>query len=314
MSFDKFEDTYAETKDQRFYGFKSLGLSNGSSDPSLVRDKLGTDIFAAAGIPAPATAFYRIFIDHGDGPTYFGLYTGIEIPSDDAFLDTQFDSHKGNLYKPDGSGAQWASLDTATLGKENHEDAADFSDAQALFDALHGDRTDAVAWRAGLEAHLDVDGFLHWLALNTVIQDWDTYGRMAHNYYLYADPGKGGQFRWIPWDHSFAFKAGMGALSLGMTEVTDQWPLIRYLLDDPEYLKIYKQYVAQAAATDYEPAAAEKRFQAAHDLIKPYVVGAEGEIQGYTFLSTATAFDGSLAELIAHAKQRQTDVATFLMP
>ena len=34
--------------------------------------------------------------------------------------------------------------------------------------------------------------FLDWLALNTLIQDWDTYGYYAHNYYLYAAPGEKG--------------------------------------------------------------------------------------------------------------------------
>ena len=319
LKFDEYEDTYPEIEDQRFYGFKALSLANGWGDQSLLRDKLGTELFATAGIPASATAFYRIFTDHGDGPKYFGLYTGIEFPSDNSFLDTAFGGHKGNLYKPEGTAAQWATWDTGTLGKENNEDKADFSDAKALFDALHADRTDAAAWRAKLEAHLDVSEFLHWLALNTVAQDWDHYGRMSHNYYLYSDPSfKDGRFQWIPWDHSFVFTgAGMGfgsSLSLGMTEVNDQWPLIRYLLDDPQYLATYKGYVAQAAATEYEPVTAEKRFQAAHDLIKPYVVGAEGEVEGYTFLSSDAAFDDALAGLIAHVKKRQQDVATYLAP
>ena len=66
-------------------------------------------------MPAPVTAFFRVFIDHGDGPEYFGLYTGMELPSDEAFLDTQLGGHKGNLYKPDGSGATWATYsDNAT--------------------------------------------------------------------------------------------------------------------------------------------------------------------------------------------------------
>ena len=58
---------------QRFFGFRSLSLSNGWSDPALVRDKLGTDIFREAGLDVPATAFYRVFVDHGTGPIYFGL-------------------------------------------------------------------------------------------------------------------------------------------------------------------------------------------------------------------------------------------------
>jgi len=311
LTFDEFEDTYPETKDQRLFGFKALSLSNGSADGSLLRDKLGTDTFAAAGLPAPATAFYRVYIDHGGGPTYFGLYTAIELPSDKSFLEKAFGNHKGNLYKPDGTGAQWATWDTATLGKENNEEAADFSDAKALFDALHGDRTDAAAWRAGLEASLDVDGFLSWLALNTVVQDWDTYGRMSHNYYLYADKAKGGRLRWIPWDHSYAFSSQQ-ALSLALSEVGEQWPLIRFLLDDPVYQESYRQKVGEAASKHLEPAAAEARFRAAHELIKPYVTGAEGEVAGYTFIKSPEAFEASLTELIEHAKSRQQQVAEFL--
>lgn len=316
LKFDEFEDSYPETQDQRFHGFKAIGLSNGALDQSLLRDKVGNEVFAQAGIPAPATAFYRVFVDHGDGPQYFGLYTGIEIPSDDAFLETQFGSHKGNLYKPDGTGASWATWDPESLGKENNEDEADFSDAKAVFDALHADRGDATRWRAGLEAVLDVDGFLHWLALNTVIQDWDSYGRMSHNYYLYSDPSLGGRLRWIPWDHSFAFSGSGGiggaSLSLGLSEVTDAWPLIRFLLDDSEYQATYKSYVARAAESEYTPEWATARFTEAHDLIAPYVVGSEGEQAGYSFIESAEAFEQTLDELVAHPTQRQSDVTTYL--
>jgi spore coat protein CotH len=59
---------------------------------------------------------------------------------------------------------------------------------------------------------------------------------MSHNYFLYADP-ETDQLTWIPWDNNHAlFGMGMrGALSLSLDEVTEQWPLIRYLLDDPIY-------------------------------------------------------------------------------
>ncbi|WP_437786823.1 CotH kinase family protein [Sorangium sp. So ce1097] len=319
LNFDKFEDDYPEIKNQRFHGFDGVAFTSSYLDPSLLREKLGTDIFAKAGIPAPATAFYRVFIDHGQGPIYFGLYTGIEVPSDESFLDTHFGGHKGNLYKPDGTGARWETWDPESLVKENNEEEADFSDARALFDALHADRTDAAAWRAGLEARLDVDGFLHWLALNAVIEDWDVYGRLPHNYYMYSDPNKNGQFTWIPWDHTFAFidtdAAGatpLPALPLSMEGVNEHWPLIRYLLDDPVYLEKYRGYVKQAAEQEYEPAAAEAWFKAAHDLIAPYVVGPEGEKEGYTHLASPEDFTKGLESLIAHAKGRQADVAAYL--
>jgi hypothetical protein len=312
LNFDKFEDEHPETEDQRFYGFDSLSLSNGAMDASLLRDKLGTDVFVDAGVPAPATAFYRVFIDHGEGPLYFGLYTGIELPEDDAFLDRWFGGHDGDLYKPE---TRWDTWDAAALDKQNNEDAPD-DRALALFDALHADRSDAAAWRAGLAAALDVDGFLHWLALNAVVQDWDVYGRMAHNYYLYADPADDGRVRWIPWDHSFAFGGGGGgqALSLGMDEVGDEWPLIRFLLDDPVYRERYAQFLAQAVEAEYTPADMGPRFTAAHALIAPYVIGDEGELPGYTFLESDAAFTAALDDLLAHVEQRQQDVAEFLAP
>jgi spore coat protein H len=312
LTFDRYEDEYPETRNQRFFGWKALGLSNGATDPSLVRDKVAGDVFAAAGLPVPATAFYRVFIDHGDGPRYYGLYTAIELPSDDAFLETHFGTSQGNLYKPAGAGATWAVFDPETLDKENHEDEADYSDARALFDALHADRSDATTWRAGLEATLDVDGFLTWLAVNTVIQDWDSYGRMAHNYYLYAHPGEGGRFHWIPWDHSFAFSSRPPPLSLGLAEVTAEWPLIRFLLDDSTYAARYRALVAEVASTVYEPAAAEARFLAAHALIAPYVVGPDGEIAGHTFLASPEAFAAASATLVDHARTRGAEVADFL--
>jgi spore coat protein H len=107
----RYEDAYPETKNQRFYGFKALSQLNGWSDASLTRDKLGTELFVNAGVQAPATAFYRIFIDHGEGATYFGVYTAIEFVSDNSFLDSAFGDHNGNLYKPEGTGAQWAHWD-----------------------------------------------------------------------------------------------------------------------------------------------------------------------------------------------------------
>jgi spore coat protein H len=51
---------------------------------------------------------------------------------------------------------------------------------------------------------------LRWLAVNTAIENWDAYGRMAHNYYLYGDPSDGGRLKWIPWDHNMSFSTGAG--------------------------------------------------------------------------------------------------------
>ena len=175
LNFDKFEDDYPEIDNQRFYGFDELSLTSNWSDDSLLREKVAHDIFRAAGVPAPHTAFYRVYVDFGEGPIYFGLYTMTEIP-DGPMLEAQFGDDSGNLYKPTSS---WVVFAEEDFDKESNSDEADYTDVQSAIAALHADRSDVVSWRAALEETMNVDEFLHWLAINTVIQNWDTYGNMA---------------------------------------------------------------------------------------------------------------------------------------
>ena len=63
FDFDEFEDKYPEIDDQRFFGFKKLGMASNAKDNSYIREKVAADIFREAGVPAAKTAFYRLFID-----------------------------------------------------------------------------------------------------------------------------------------------------------------------------------------------------------------------------------------------------------
>jgi spore coat protein CotH len=107
LDFDEFEDDYPQIDNQRFYGFKKLSLKNNYNDKSQLREKVAGDVFRNSGLVASHTAFYAVYVDHGNGPTYFGLYTMVE-EVDDTVLDTQFSDNHGNLYKPDGDAASFA--------------------------------------------------------------------------------------------------------------------------------------------------------------------------------------------------------------
>jgi spore coat protein CotH len=330
LDFDEFEDTYPEIDNQRFFGFKQLSFSSNWSDDSLLREKVTADIFREAGVPSAQTSFYAVYVDFGDGPVYFGLYTAVEV-IEDTVIDTQFADNDGNVYKPEGEGATFAAgtFDEDEFDKETNGDEADYSDILAMFEALHADSrlSDPEAWRAGLESVFDVDGFLLWMATNTVIQNWDTYGQMSHNYFLYNDPTSG-LLTWIPWDNNMALGDGMiggfrmpgpagggtnnGAASFDKSGVTEQWPLIRFLLDDAVYHDIYVAYVDQVSTGAFEPSKMAATYQALHDLIAPYAIGENGEITGYTNLSAPEAFTSALTTLINHAQQRYTLAQTFV--
>ncbi len=309
LDFDEFEEEYPEIDNQRFYGFKQLSLANAYNDSSLMRDTVAAQIYADAGLPVAETAFYEVVIDYGAGPVSLGLYTMIEV-IDDTAIERYFGEDEGNIYEADGTAASfgantYAQIET-TFEKENNADS-DWSDLEALFNTLHSDlrTTDPAAWRSALEAQFDVDGFLEWLAISAVIEHWDAYGSMTHNYYLYNNP-ETEKITWITWDHNETLSstaAGRNrSVSLDKADITENWPLIRYLLDDPIYYEMYTNYLAETIAGPFNADKMTTTYQTIAALIAPYAANDVGE----------AAFNNAVQELINYSYQRAEAVETFL--
>ncbi|PWH83183.1 spore coat protein [Algibacter marinivivus] len=314
LDFDEFEDDYPQIDNQRFYGFKKLSLKNNYDDRSMLREKVAGDAFRNAGLVGSHTAFYTLFVDHGDGPEYFGLYTLVE-EVDDTVIDEQFSDDDGNLYKPDGDAASFAegTFDEDEYEKKTNEDEADFSDVQALLTAINDDirTTDATTWRTNLEAVFDTDVFLKYLAVNTVIQNWDTYGRMTHNYFLYNNPDTS-KLTWIPWDNNEALQDGKrgGSLALDFSDLnTSEWPLIGYMYQDEVYKAKYKTYLQEVIDGAFNVSSMQALYDSYAALVEPY---ATSEIDGYTFLNSSADFQTAVNQLKNHVSSRTAAVNTYL--
>jgi len=327
LDFDEYEDQHPEVDNQRFYGFDELTFASNWNDDSQLRECFATELLRDRGVPAARCAFYAVSIDVGDGPEYWGLYSMLEDPSD-AMIDSQLGGGDGNLYKPDGSGADWTKFDREGFVKKTNESAEDWSDVERAISALHADRTDAAAWRRGLEATFDVERFLTWLAINTSMVNWDTYGSLAHNYYLYGSPQLGGRLQWVPWDHNLSMQSGgfgPGGPGVATTQsaqaelfhenVGERWPLISLLLSDPVYVETYRDELQNAIGGLFAEGAGSERLRALHSLIAPYVTGANAETETHTTISSAAAFDESVDGqngLIAHFATRRARVREAL--
>jgi spore coat protein H len=328
LNFDKFEDDYPSIHNQRFYGFDKMTFSNAFKDPSRIRDKLAADIFRRGGVPAARSAFARVYVDFGAGPTYFGLYTMIEDPSD-KMLASQFADGSGNLYKPepmrgpDSGGATFVSFVEEDFDKKTNPDSG-YDDVKAVIEALGADRSNAESWRAGLEAVFDVEGFLRWLAINQTIENWDSYLCIPHNYYVYADPGNGGRVTWIPWDLNEAMLHRSGhcqpeSLSWTLTfdEVGQSRPLVRYLIDDPVYLQAYRDELRAAIEGAFATDWVIEHMESCHALVTPWVVGPDGESEPYTFFTDPAEFENALdgpseTPLKMHVQARHSAVQEVL--
>lgn len=265
---DHFKDLFPATKGQRIWGFRKLAFNNCNGDASLMREMLATEVFRSFGVPSPKAAFVRVVMRHGSVLDTLGVYTMVEIP-DDPLLDSWFGSHSGNLYKPEGTGAKFASMVDSTFTV----DASDISDVRAMVSSLNDRTTDSVSWRNAFEKTFDVPVFLKWLAVNTAIQNWDAYGQMAHNFYLYGNRGKLG---WIAWDLGLSFQTGnqMG-MSAWQSNVDSTWPLIHRVLSDSKYRAAYGDQMRSLLATGYDAAALSAKLDGWKSMVDPHLTAAE---------------------------------------
>ena len=199
LKFNKFD------KKQRFYGFKTLNFNNGFRDPSLLREKLAYDLFREAGVPAPRATFAKLYltIDGRYDDEYIGFYTLVE-QIDKVFLNERFSDTSGNLFKyevdfgfGDTKGAYEREYE-AKLGKKQR----DYSVLTQFIKRLND--TPEESFPEEIEKGFNVENFLSWLAVNTLLSNLDSYAGSGHNYYLYYNKDTG-KFEFIPWDLNEAF-------------------------------------------------------------------------------------------------------------
>ena len=319
LDFDQFEDEFPETKNQRFYGFKQLNLKNNFNDNTFMHEKVASDLFAEFGIVSPKTSFYEVYVDFGEGPEYFGLYTLVE-EVDDTVIETNFSDKHGNLYKPEGEGASFAagSFSKSDMNKKTNKKSKDYSDVQQLYSVLNSPlRTKKPEqWKEQLTAIFDVPIFLKWLAANTVIQNWDTYGNMTHNFYLYHDSSSE-QLVWIPWDNNEAFQAGKmgGGLPLSLNNVTENWPLIRYIIDDNEWNAMYQDFVSEFSTKIFTPEKMSQTFDTYQQLISGSVAleqEKQPQQEQHPFFREEANLETAVEFLKEHVYERQSEVEQYL--
>lgn len=254
-------------KGQKLLGLNEMVLNSGYCDPSYMREYLHYEYLRELGMNVPETVFCNLYIND----ELVGLYLGIEA-LDSSFVERVFDDAEGtgNLYKMDEDASltfkenedySYADLKTGTDTERKGLKAF----IKALNNMPEGKKGD-------IEKYLDVDSALKYIASNTVLCNYDSYGgNRNHNYYLYEDTN--GKFTVIPWDFNMSF-GGMGeGAAVGIDTPTssgnmDNLPLIKNLLSVPEYKERYYGYVKELMTMleDFEDRVAEVKA-----VIKSYV-------------------------------------------
>jgi len=170
-----------------------LTLNNNNQDPSRVHTCMAYEVFRAAGVPAPLCAMATLEVNG----QYKGVFSNVE-PIKKAFLRRNFGSDDGDLYEGTASDFNDDFIVTFDIKSEGStlDPLLALQDALALPD-------DALI--AGLEAVLDLDGFITFWATEGFIGHWDGYAQGSNNYYIYNDPADG-RLKFIPWGADAVFE------------------------------------------------------------------------------------------------------------
>ena len=228
---------------QRFHGLSKLMLNNSAQDATYLCELLSGGLFLDTGLPAARVTHARVQLNRRD----LGFYVLIEAMNEH-FLKRNFKNSTGNLY-------EGAIQDiNGTLDRDNGPDR-DQVDVRALFAAAV--MPDPQERFKALEAVLDIDQFLAFLALEMMTSNWDGYALHRNNYRIYHDP-KLDRIVFIP--------HGMDN-SMHETRLSIMPPrksiLVKALLDTPEGRERYRQKVASMAANVYRVEVLTNRLYAA---------------------------------------------------
>ncbi len=215
-------DEYVDKK--RWRGLKRINLHSLISDPSLLHEKLGYQLFRESGIPAPRSSHGQVVLN---GQT-LGVFAVTE-QIDGRFTADRFKhAPDGYLYKDAWPKTTDPAYYASKL-KTHEEDAPSHQRFIDLAGALATSPPQAL--RGVLEQYLGLDHLTRYMAVDTAIANWDGVTALKcgsdgtapcanHNFHVYEDVSSA-RLWLIPWDLdlTFSLSHGIGRSNHGFDDV-----------------------------------------------------------------------------------------------
>jgi len=318
-------DTDYYVDNQEFHNLRQLMFLNNIGDSSLLYEKLAYEMMYAAGLPASHVSYVELYIDFTDddeAPVFWGVYSLVERV-DNKYIGNRFgaESKGGNLYK--ASHAQRGPMDLIyhgdqiedyptqngqyAYGKMSNEEDADYSDIVYLCKVLDGTTyASDEEFMAALESVFDMDAFLRYLAVVTLIDNWDSYPYTGNNFYLYHDPVTD-IFEWIPWDLTWGGNAEGSLFDRADPGLMERAPLYDKVMEIEYYRGKYAAYLDLLLRVWFNSDNVTDLVQTYHRMIAPYVTQADGDkaFYGDDAMFAPEDFDHSWEAILEFVRQRE---------
>lgn len=267
-----------------YYGLDKLCLNNIIQDNTYAKDYICYQMMRANDVSAPLCSYVYIRVNGED----FGLYLAVE-GIEEAFLERNYGSDYGNLYKPD-SAEPGGEMNQSDLLLAYTDDQ--YSSYQNIFsNTVVGKATDTDKDRLiaslkqlssceNLERTVDVRQVIQYFVVHNFVCNFDSYtGNMIHNYYLYEKEGK---MSMIPWDYNLAFggfqRAQDGSELVNYpidTPVSgadvDSRPMLAWIFSQQEYTEQYHRCFAEFLTEYFDSGVFAEEIERIKTMITPYV-------------------------------------------
>ena len=180
-------------KGQEFEGNHCLNLNSAWRDPAFIREPLAYHVYAACGVPSPACRMVQLHINGRFG----GLYVEAEQP-DKPFLKRHH-LQGAAVYKANSEANR---ADERDLGSEaaypaHYEKETHKADGHRALQMFCHELAVATNTAEFFAERVEVDGYLSYLAVNALVQNWDCFNK---NHFLLQDERGSGKWTVVPWD------------------------------------------------------------------------------------------------------------------
>jgi hypothetical protein len=184
-------------------GLDRLTLNNNVQDESLASQYLTYTLYNKAGVPAPRINHATVTVN-GE---YLGVYAHVESVRG-PFIRRHFGDYSGELYE--GTIADFYPKAVENIEAKNKQSKKKRTQAVKLAEILETKESFKLE---EAEKCVNIDQFLKFWAMETLLGFWDGYTNNQNNYYAYSSPKDNGRFHFVPWGADGAFTEGRGPFS-----------------------------------------------------------------------------------------------------
>jgi len=179
--------------DKLFDGERCLNLNSGWRDPAFVREHLAYEVYAASGVPSPASRMVRLELNG----RFRGLYVEVEQP-DKGFLLRQ-NLRGAGLFKAISTSNR---ADERDLGREesfarHYERATKKAEGLRDLQLFCHELAQATNTLEFFTRRVDLDKYINYLAVGVLVQHWDCFNK---KHFLACASGDVQKWFVIPWD------------------------------------------------------------------------------------------------------------------